>query len=290
MTNTQIEKYLLSKSAEDIAKSVMNENGGITSVTSIADGLVLQGTMSETLESGNYNHVPVIIGCNSNEMKPFFPFTFGALPTSNGHKWADIYNVLGLEQPSMAFDEVLPADSTDRQLFDTVTNYSSNYWKASLDGYTRILKKQQDDVYSYWFKWGSEESAPSPFNYLFGSGHSFDMDFFFGHNEESLANDAYIDANKNGREALHNAMISYLKAFTESGNPNKDNSSLPIWEKWSNNADSSKSIVFTADYNKAKINMCNTEYTRAEIEAAVNNLPSPTKEMTYALMWYYYGW
>ncbi len=290
MTNTQIAKYLRSKSAEDIAKSVMDENGGITRITSIADGLVLSGPLSKAFESGNYNHVPVIIGCNGDEMKPFFPFTFGAVPTTNGHKWADIYNVLGLEQPAMSLDEVLPADSSDRQLFDTVTNYSSSYWKATLDGYTRLLKKHQDDVYSYWFKWGSEDSAPSPFNYLFGAGHSFDMDFFFGQNGKTLAASAYIDANEKGREALHNAMTSYLKSFVQSGNPNINNSSLPTWEKWSNTSDTSKSIIFTADYDKAKINMTNTEYTREEIEAAVNKLPSPTKEMTYALMWYYYQW
>ncbi len=290
MTNAQIEKYLLSKSAEDIAKSVMNEAGGITSVTSIADGLVLPGTMSETLESGNYDHVPVIIGCNGDEMKPFFPLTFGTIPTSNGHNWADIYNVLGLEQPSMTLNELLPDNSPDKQLFDTVTNYSSIYWKASLDGYSRILKEHQDDVYSYWFTWGREGSAPSPFNCLFASGHSFEMDFFFGYNEESLANSAYVDANKNGRDALHNAMVAYLKAFTESGNPNFNNSNLPEWEKWSNATDASKSIVFDADYNNSKINMCDIEYSRAEIAAAVNNLPSPVKEMTYALMWYYYQW
>lgn len=290
MTNTQIEKYLRSKSAEDIAKSVMNESGGITSITSIADGLVLSGPLSKAFESGNYNHVPVIIGCNSDEMKPFFPFTFGSASTTTGHKWADIYNVLGLEQPSMSLDDVMPANSTDIQLFDTVTNYSSSYWKSALDGYTRLLKKHQDDVYSYWFKWGSENSAPSPFNYLFGAGHSFDMDFFFGPNSKSLAGSAYIDANKNGREALQNAMSSYLKSFSLSGNPNTNNSSLPIWKKWSNSDNTSKSIILTADYNKAKISMSNTEYSREEIELEVNKLPSPAKEMTYALMWYLYQW
>lgn len=290
MTNTQIEKYLRSKSAEDISKSVMNENGGITSITSIADGLVLSGPLSKAFESGNYNHVPVIIGCNSDEMKPFFPFSFGSTSTTTGHKWADIYNILGLEQPSMSFDEVIPAGSSDRQLFDTVTNYSSSYWKSTLDGYTRLIKEHQDDVYNYWFKWGSEDSAPSPFNYLFGAGHSFDMDFFFGANKKSLAASAYIDANKNGREALHNAMSSYLKSFALSGNPNSNNSSLPIWKKWSNADDTAKSIIFTADYNKAKINMCNTEYSREEIEKTVNKLPSPAKEMTSSFMWYLYQW
>lgn len=290
MTNAQIEKYLLSKSAEDIAKSVMNEAGGITSITSIADGLVIPGTMSETLESGNYNHVPVIIGCNGDEMKPFFPLTFGVIPTSNGNNWANIYNVLGFEKPSMTLNELLPDNSLDRQLFDTVTNYSSNYWKASLDGYTRILKEHQDDVYSYWFTWGREGSAPSPFNYLFGSGHSFEMDFFFGYKEDSLTSSAYIDANKNGRDALHNAMVAYLKAFAESGNPNFNNSNLPNWDKWSNATAASKSIVFDADYDNSTINMSNIEFSRAEIELAVNNLPSPVKEMTYALMWYYYQW
>ncbi|WP_171003627.1 carboxylesterase/lipase family protein [Ruminiclostridium herbifermentans] len=290
MTNAQIENYLMSKSAEDIAKSVMNEAGGITSISSIADGYVLPDTMSEALKSGNYNKIPVIIGCNGNEMKPFFPLYFGTIPTSTGYSWANIYNVLGLEQPSITLNELLPENSPDRQLFDTVTNYSSDYWKAALNGYTRIIKEHQDDVYSYWFKWGGEGSAPSPFDYLFGSGHSFEMDFFFGFNDKSLGNIAFVDENKHGREALHNAMAAYLKAFAESGNPNLNNSNLPTWEKWSNAADAPKSIVFDADYNNSKINMSNIEYSRAEIEEAVNNLPSPVKEMTYALMWYYYIW
>ncbi len=291
MTNTQIEKYLRSKSAEEIAKSVTNENGGITCISSIADGLVLPGTLSKTFESGNYNHVPIIIGCNRDEMKPFFPFTFGAVPTTSGHTWANIYNVLGIEQPSMALEDLLPANSSDRNLFETVTNYSSLYWKSSLDDYAQILKKHQDDVYSYWFKWGGEGSGTSPYSYLFGAGHSFELDFFFGGQaEKALNKGAWTDNNENGRADLTKAMMSYIEAYVASGNPNKSNSSLPKWEKWSNTTDMPKSIIFDADFNNAQISMSNTKYTRAEIEAEVNKLPSPLIEMTYALMWSYYGW
>jgi len=243
------------------------------------------GTVQEVFESGNYNRVPIIIGCNSDEQRPFVPSFLASVPTSSGYIWYNAFNVLGFYTPSLTLDEFMPPNGSDRELYDACAKYSSLYWKAaSVDSIARILKKHQNGVYCYEFKWGGKGSGPAPFDFLIGAGHTFDSPFFFGWDHDCFGNIYFTKENEKGRKDLQKSIMSYVASFAASGNPNKVKSSMPKWEQWSNNAGEPKRIIFDADYKKAKISMMDEEHTKEDVLNQINSLPSPLSDMIKVLL------
>jgi para-nitrobenzyl esterase len=290
MSKSQINFYLREKKADEIIRVIMTY--APTSFTRFTypfiDGVVLPGTPASVFESGNYNKVPVILGSNLYEMKPFLPTYCGATPTSNGHTWANVYNVLGLAQPSMTLDELMPLNGPDRALYETVGKYASLSWKETMvDSLARLLKKHQNNVYCYLFKWGDIGSGSSPFDFLVGPGHAFELPLLFGFPTDLWNAGSVTNANIQGRNALSDAMTSYVGAFAFTGDPNRVNSGLPIWEEWSNRAGEPKCTIFDADFTQAKIGMMNREVTKASLLAQINALPALERDMILRLSWWW---
>ncbi|HEX9062064.1 MAG TPA: carboxylesterase family protein [Clostridia bacterium] len=287
MTNRQVEAYLRKKSAEDIQGALVGEAGNVSGVYPFIDGEVLPGAVPDMIESGNYNHVPVIIGSNQYEMKAFLPSVFGSVTTSSGHKWSEIYNAIGVSQPAITLEELMPSGGYDRELYEACGKYPSMYWKAGMvDAFARSLKKHQDDVYAYQFNWGGEGSGTAPFDFLIGAGHAFELPFFFGWNVDIWNSNCITDANRPGRDELQKAMMTYLARFMYTGDPNKDGTGIPRWEKWSNITNDPKCMIFDADFSKAKLSMSNEELTREDVMSQIDALPSYQKDMIKYLLWY----
>lgn len=280
MSNQDIEKYLRSKPAEDFAKL------SLSFANTIIDGHVIQETFTSAFESGNYNKVPIILGSNEDEYKPFLLQVLGHFPTSSSHKWSDLLNVLGLTEKTMTLDEVMPPDSDDRAVYETIAKYPSMHWKASMiDAIARSLKKHQDDIYCYYFKWKGKGTNNSS-DFIIGAGHTFEMSFFFGWYESMWNNISFSKANEKGRNALKDAVMSYVSSFAASGNPNAVNNSLPKWEKWSNITGEAKSILWDADLDKIRIEMMQEEFKDDEIMNQINSLPQWQKDIIMKIIWF----
>ena len=91
------------------------------------------------------------------------------------------------------------------------------------------LKSQQNEVWYYRFDWDEE---PAPFNDIYGAAHAFDLPFLFGNFGPSLfSNIANSTANRPGRLALSQAMMSSLGAFARRGDPNTKalGTTWPAW-------------------------------------------------------------
>jgi para-nitrobenzyl esterase len=290
MSNTQIRLYLRGKKADEIIRVIMKYSpNSFTKFTyPFIDGAVIPGTPADLFGSGKYNKVPVILGNNEYEMKPLLPTYCGSTPTSTGYTWANVYNVLGLAQPLMTLDQLMPLNGPDRVLYEEVGKYSSLTWKESMvDSLARILKKHQNNVYCYLFKWGGVGSGASPFDFLVGSGHSFDLPLLFGLPTDVWNAGSVTNANIQGRSALADAMASYIGAFISTGNPNRVNNGLPIWEEWSNRTGEPKCNIFDADFIQAKIGMMTQEITKANLRAQINALPAPVRDMILELSWWW---
>jgi para-nitrobenzyl esterase len=273
LSNRQIEAYLRSKTSEELVRGIMNPDGTVDDISPIIDGAVLTGTLDDVFESGKYNKVPVILGTNKNEIKPWLPSMLGDVKTSSGYPWVCVYGVLGLGGPSIGFDEFMPQNS-DREIYETVSKYPTMYWKASMvDSLARNMKAHQNNVYTYVFEWGTEGSAPSPFDFLIGAGHGFDLPFFFGWPWDIWGGVSNNPGNEAGRVDLQKSMMTYAAVFAATGNPNWEGSGLPEWKEWSNEADGPKSIIFDADLSKAKISMVNEELTKEDVAAQIKALP-----------------
>jgi para-nitrobenzyl esterase len=290
MSNPQIESYLRGKRADQIVRVIMKNapTSFLKFTYPLIDGVVIPGTPVSVFESGNYNKVPVILGGNEYEMKPFLPTYLGSTPTSSGHTWANVYNVLGLAQPSMTLDEFMPPNGPDRALYERIGKYASLTWKeAMVDSLARILKKHQDNVYCYLFKWGGVGSGSPPFDFLVGAGHAFELPLFFGLPTDIWNAGSVTKTNIQGRYALSEAILSYAGTFTATGNPNRVGSGLPVWEEWSNKAGEPKYISLDADFTRARIGMMNQEVTKTELLAQINALPASERNMITSLSWWW---
>jgi para-nitrobenzyl esterase len=151
----------------------------------------------------------------------------------------------------------------------------------------RELSNVQDNVYAYLFKWGGVGSGPSPFDFIYGAGHSAEISFFFG-SDQGLFGYPFVPENEAGRKDLQQAMMAYLAEFARSGDPNALGSGLPKWEKWSND-EGPKAIVFDADFDNALIEMTEEELTIegvwGELASAVSSLPANAQSAAWFFQW-----
>ena len=67
---------------------------------------------------------------------------------------------------------------------------------------------------------------------------------------ESLS---WSEKNRDSREYLSDAMMSYYNAFARTGDPNTGNQDLPEWTPWSNEKGADKRLIYGSD----KISMSN---------------------------------
>ncbi len=269
MTASEIEGYLRAKTPHQLLRAYDPWFGGMFNMANVfEDGTVLPAAGYETLEDGTYpNKVPVILGSNKDELKLFM--------------FAD------------------PAFAGRDDLYEVVTSYGSDVWKATgVDQPARALRSHADqpDVYAYQFLWGTldeegKSRLPDPFGFVLGAFHGLEIPFFFGHEELFVALQylLFTEANRPGREALSGAMMQYAARFARTGNPNAPGSGLPEWQAWSNAADGPKCILFNVDENQAPdIRMSSTELTVDGVLARMaSEVPEPllTEAAEYLAPW-----
>lgn len=283
MSLADIEEYLRGKDAEDIVKAQLNEYGSMDGCDAYEDGIVLPGSVLSSIESGDYNKVPIILGCNEYEAKPFLPLYGAMTPTSSGHVWFELLAVLDPDNP-LTLDEVMPTQA-DKDLYETCGYYGSRVWKAKcVDSIAMKLKEQQDDVYAYLFKWGGVGSGPVPFDFLIGAGHATEIPFFFG-SDADVFGYSFTEENRPGREELQHAMMAYVAQFAATGNPDAPGSGLPEWEQWSNTDGGPKCIVFDATFTEADIGMMSEEVTVEDVQRAIGELPPAVQDTVRMFIW-----
>jgi para-nitrobenzyl esterase len=263
--------------------------GSLGTYDGIEDGTVIPvGGWMPTIKAAKHNIVPIILGANEYESKAFMPLYYAYVKPlgvpSGSRTWFDLIHVLRKDTtPLLTVDDVLPTQH-DKDIYELTGYYGSRNWKAKyVDTVAHELAKVQDDVYAYLFKWGGIGSGPSPFDFIYGAGHSAEIGFFFGSNQ-GLFGYPFVPANEAGRKDLQNAMMEYLARFAWTGNPNRLSSCpwwwdrwshVPYWKKWSNDQGAPKAIVFNADFDEAHIAMMTEELTiagvTAELEAAMTS-------------------
>ena len=283
--------YLRHAKAGDLFLAIL-KYGSVPTFPVIEDGTVMPaGGWIPAIQSGNYNKMPIILGSNEYELKPFevlfgsIVALYGAPSTLPAHNWFDLFtSVRNNNTPK--YEDILKTPF-DQDLYDKAGYFGTLQWKAkNVDSIAHELSQVQHKVYAYHFKWGGIGSGPYPFDHIYAAGHASEIAFFGIGADQGLFNLPFVPANKNGREELKRAMMAYLANFARTGNPNSGNrddgddggeehgdhghgSAHPLkWEQWSNASGAPKAIVFDADFDHAKIEMQMTdELTFAIAEA-----------------------
>jgi para-nitrobenzyl esterase len=258
--------YLRSKTSEELIKAFWS--AGASAASAHQDGVVIPGGYLQTINSGIYNKVPIILGSNKDEMK-FFQPGYGVLAKSLGtpsspYTWSDLFNVAGvLGPPTLSLTEVLPT-AGDQAVYEAIGSFGSLNWRFNfVDRIARALAGQQNQVvYAYHFKWDGVD----PYKFIFGAAHAVEIPFFFGLPLDIYGGVAFSPTSDTpGRRALSDAMMNYLANFAYLGDPN--GGGLPVWQSWSNNAGEPKAIVFEANDDTPEIVMTTEEIKTADVAA-----------------------
>jgi para-nitrobenzyl esterase len=279
MSDAEIEVYLRAKPGEDILNAQLV--GTEETHNAYADGYVIPGGFVETIESGNYNHVPIILGSNEYETKDFIPLF---APLLGKPSWGYVYDLFDPDfdpYHEWTVSEIFTA--VDSIIYEACGYYGALNWKAHyVDELARPLQEQQDDVYAYLFQWGGPGSGPEPFDFVFGAAHAMEIPFFWGA-DESLFGYSFTEENRPGREELQSDMMAYIANFAAMGDPNS--SELYDWQEWSNDAGGAKCIQFNATYTEADISMMDWEITPTDVIMEVLALPSWVQPYVWAFIW-----
>jgi para-nitrobenzyl esterase len=215
------------------------------------DGYVLPSEGFESIKSGKYNKIPIVLGSTSSEFSGFSlsdPYFIPSL--SDGSFFTDPQK-WSLYQDSINFGNKLYAGFNADRVADSIVNV-----------------KNQPNVFAYRFAWGTKEGVISEIvRNILGAPHGSDIDFLTGLWESQLnssfPNGYYTESNKQGRQELHNTMVNYLKNFLYTGNPN--GSSLPQWSTWASGENQERILYFDADQQKDIVYMSNEHLVKKEI-------------------------
>jgi len=238
MSESDLEKYLRSKTAEEILLGHRKTYGPMIKFPNcFTDGSVLPKEGADAFKNADtYNQVPIILGTNKEELKLFM---------------------------RSSFNSITPEEYQKRAI-----DSSAQWQKRGVDDIAESITsfKSQPNVYAYQFNYGAYN--PEGYNawptdrkgvnyaLMMGAAHGLEISFFWG-NFSFFGLDRMIfrEDNKNGREALSEIMMQYLARFTRTGNPGEAGGLK--WEPWSNAEDEPKRILLDADSDKAILKMSN---------------------------------
>ncbi|MDD4241200.1 MAG: carboxylesterase family protein, partial [Smithellaceae bacterium] len=299
MSDEAVRAYLRGKAANKIMQAAIAGPGGGASMpvpTSFLDGVVLPATSwLEAIQAGNFKKVPLIIGTTKYEYKDLMTLYGAALKMglgvpSGAYSWNNLYDVLN---GTLTFDEVLPT-AGDQFAYEQSGLLKARKWQYDVNQIARAIKAENaaNAVYTYLFAWaGGGDPALEDFRKIFGASHAQDVPFLFGDEEDLFRGYSFTPANQAGRVALQGAMMDYLSAFVNTGNPNPAASALLPWTQWSNADGENKFLIFDADLDRAALVMSNAEATAAIVNneiltalATDPNAPSPVLTFLFAAL------
>jgi para-nitrobenzyl esterase len=233
------------------------------------DGSVIPKEGFDTLNSGNYAQVPVLLGSLETE---FSSFAFGD------------ENFV-----SSIHDEMLFTDETKAEQYAAALKYGSEtYAGFNAERVAERLTSEagQPPVYAYRFAWGTQPGIISErLQTLLGAPHGADMDFYTGHTDGVAAifpEGYFSETNKPGREELSAVMAAYLKQFLYTGSPGRGGSSkLAEWTPWTKDV---KTPIMRLDAsNTTAMIAMSTQYNKGK-DAVMAKMKRELPEETYNLL------
>jgi para-nitrobenzyl esterase len=234
MSNAEIAAYLNAKTPEQLFVAYERDiDEGILDMPRVfADGVVIPAgdPLARLARPDGWNRVPVMAGTNHDENKLFL-----------------FVNPLYVKR----WFGVLPQVKEPR-LYLALAEAQSGMWKATgADGPAAAMWSTQPNTFVYRFDWDEEpELLGIDLGTYLGAAHGFEIPFVFGHWDlGKQGNVIFTDANRPGREALAEQMMSYWANFAWTGDPGRGRGEdLPAWTAWDGRPGGHKYMILdTAD-------------------------------------------
>jgi len=202
------------------AATLVKAAPGVVSVTGLdkglkygpnVDGWVLTGSPIDVIAESKHNHVPFVVGANSDETALYTPMVGDAIAYED---------MIRTQFPAIA-DQLLqlyPAASypTPRKAFTAIT--TDGRFVCPSRHIARVARgAQKEPVYRYLFSHGLD-STPAG---ALGAWHGLEVLWIFNHMEVSDYKPSVSE------KQLSDGMIGYWSRFAKSGNPS--GSGVPEW-------------------------------------------------------------
>lgn len=209
--------------------------GGTVSQTwgGVVDGWVLPMDPLEALESGNFNHVPLVVGSNADETAITAPATITPEMTRAYFR---------LAVPKQFYDRLLelyPPGTTNRQAREAFIQATTDaQFTANARRIARGVAQNQDEpVWRYFFS-----HTLSGLSGLYGAYHGLELFFVF----QTIDSTTYARDGKitNDDRSVATMMGQYWSRFAETGNPNQYD--LTEWQEYNSVTDAYLDINVSA--------------------------------------------
>ena len=196
----------------------------------IQSGLPISTPMDQAT---NYNAVPIIIGTNRDEFKPFFA------------------GDSSLVELQMGF---LPK-IINEAYFHAVTSYFNDAWKArGVDEVSmRLAKSQADPVFAYRFDWDELPTILGvDLSKLMGAVHASEIPFVFESFDDRLMNwVVFSDENIPSRTELSKKMSSYWAEFAYNSSPGRGRDGTQTdWTPWDEKPNQGKFVILDSERDR----------------------------------------
>jgi len=216
-----VRRYLLGKTTEQLIKA----GAGVKQISHIRDGVVLPLGSDKELQVSNA--VPMMIGTVRNEASLLLVYGY------KGQK--ELWELFNHNEKNYNRRAFLKYPSyLSYKLKCTVFNRTLFYWFNN-----KLMRRVADipkPIYQYKFTW---DELPLPWGKVFGTFHGLDVIFTFGNflrEVPNLGRFVWSNDNQKSRETLHAEIVSTIKGFIETENPNLYRQKSEEWQPISSNS------------------------------------------------------
>ncbi len=213
----------------------------------IPDGTVLPTDYHAAIASGEFRDVPVLAG-NTLEEGKLFGSLVGAYRPADYDRFTMMYDFDPDRRSRLAVadfinDQYLPVDRPGGWNDAAAALTAGIFTKLTHDSMDSFAAAGGKRLYFYQFAWNRE---PKPFDDVYGAVHAMDLPFVFANFGRSIYSFAFSHANRPGRTALSDQLISSIRAFVRTGSPQQHGLGSR-WDQWP------RSMIFDADDLRADI-------------------------------------
>jgi para-nitrobenzyl esterase len=257
MTDAEISVYLRSKSEDELLMITTSEDTQLLPMIFRDGAVVPTGNLADAFsDAGKYTAVPIMIGTNRDEFKPFF---------------------IG-DRDLVALDWGFLPRIIDPEHFHAVTGYFNDSWKArGVDEVSmRLVASQTDPVFAYRFDWDELPTVLGvDLSKLLGAVHASEVPFVFESFDDRLMNSVLFSSdNVPSRTELSEKMSSYWAEFAYNGSPGKGrDGSQPEWRAWNEERGEGKFVMLDSEQGGG-IRMNNEAVTFAALKRRLLSDPS----------------
>lgn len=224
----QSAQCLRSLSTEEILKRSMD----FQTDQHIVDGTILPLSYVQAFTSGQFNHVPLMIGTNHDEwrwLRAIVELDTGKPMTAADYP-AAIASTFGKSNEAKIINRYPLSDYTSPSVA-LATAETDGGFSCPMLRMAKTVARYEPNTYVYEFADSTAPSYMSPVSFPYGAAHTSEIQYIFPLYHGATGTPQPLNAKQ---ELLSRQMVSYWTTFARNGNPNSPKT--PTWPRFAEKA------------------------------------------------------